>query len=71
MTNGVIVLFQLISLLTLLLTIGLVIYTLRFLRQQNLPERDLILWDIVVIFLPIIGAILALTVFNTNRRGKP
>ncbi len=68
--NGVIVFWQVVNVAALLLMITLVIYTLRFLRQQNLPERQLILWDMLVIFLPVIGAILALTVFNTNRRGK-
>lgn len=68
--NGVIVFWQVVNFAALLLPIALVIYTLRFLRQQNLPERQLILWDMLVIFLPVIGAILALTVFNTSRRGK-
>ncbi|MBZ0286774.1 MAG: hypothetical protein K8I30_04105 [Anaerolineae bacterium] len=71
MYNNGIVLFQVLSIVALLLTVVLVIYTLRFLRQQKLPERDLILWDILVIFLPVIGAILTLTVFKTNGRGKP
>lgn len=54
---------QILMALPLIVYIGLIFWALRYVRQQNLTERDLILWDIIIVLCPI-GAVLPFLYFR-------
>ena len=47
----------------------LVIVAMIYLRRQSLSERDLLLWDFIVIFVPL-GAIMAFAYFRGHDERK-
>lgn len=61
------------QLLNISLVVGyviLVIVAMMHLRRQSLSERDLLLWDFIVIFIPF-GSIMALAYFRGHdQRGR-
>lgn len=56
------ILFQLLSIAMLLGYIVLILAALWFLRRQSLTERELLLWDALVLFTPI-GAFIVFLYF--------
>lgn len=47
----------------------LVIVAMIHLRRQSLSERDLLLWDFIVVFVPL-GAIMAFAYFRGHGKRK-
>ena len=46
-------LFQVLVILTLLAYVALIVMAMRYVRRQNLSERQLIFWDAIILFMPI------------------
>lgn len=63
-------LFQLLALGLLVAQIALVIAAMWNLRRQGLAERQLVLWDMVVLLMPL-GALIALAYFPPGRTPRP
>lgn len=47
----------------------LVIVAMIYLRRQSLSERDLLLWDFIVVFVPL-GAIMAFVYFRGHDKRE-
>lgn len=60
-------LLQLIVIIFLIAQIALAVVALIYLRRQGLSERQLLVWDVIVLFVPF-GAFLAYFYFQGNRR---
>ena len=63
-------LIQLVMIGILAAQILLVIAAMIHLRHQALSERELLLWDVIVLFIPF-GAIMALFFFPHRRNHRP
>jgi hypothetical protein len=50
--------------------IGLVIAAMIHLRHQTLSERELLLWDVIVLFIPF-GAVMTLFFFPNRSNRHP
>ena len=61
--------WQLLNIIFLAGHIALVIAAMIHLRRQSLSERDLLLWDFIVIFIPL-GTIMAFAYFRGHDKRK-
>lgn len=61
--------WQLLNIIFLAGHIALVIAAMIHLRRQSLSERDLLLWDFIVIFIPL-GSIMAFAYFRGHDKRK-
>ena len=61
--------WQLLNIIFLAGHIALVIAAMIHLRRQSLSERDLLLWDFIVIFIPL-GALIAFAYFRSHDKRK-
>ncbi|MBZ0276116.1 MAG: hypothetical protein K8I60_08230 [Anaerolineae bacterium] len=63
-------LFQVSVLGLLVVQIALIIFAMWNLRRQGLSERLLVLWDMIVLFVPL-GSLIALAYFPPGRTPRP
>lgn len=64
-----VMLFQLLSIGMLIGYIIMIIMAMLHLRRQSLADRELLLWDFIVVFVPL-GAIVAFMYFPPNMHNK-
>lgn len=61
--------WQLMSIISLVGYVVLIVAAMVYLRRQSLSERDLLVWDLIVVFVPL-GAIVAFVYFQGHNKHE-
>jgi len=69
MPNELLIVFQLLSISSLIAYFILMVAALNFLTRQPISRSEMIIWGLIVMFVPL-GALLPQMVFSANEKKK-